>query len=106
MPHCCCEDCAARIPWRWHGHNASWVELYVEGNPFSIARPVLRSKAAVAQALEAFCDGGTPLEWRVALGLQLVNARLLLERGPEVYKQVKAASKLEKMLKVMRLARR
>jgi hypothetical protein len=101
MPQCSCAECLERLPWQWRdAEDGGWAEFYMEVSPYSVARPALGSKATVGQALEAFCSGETPLEWRVALGVQLANARPLLEKGPEVYKQVKTASQVEKMLKV------
>jgi hypothetical protein len=103
------EPCDCKQCWRTaHGWRFAlgqhWVDLYPALPSFSgrsMPQPrALCSKADVRHAVDALCDRSTPSEWRVALGRELVTARLCMEKGQQHFEDAGVSERVEDLLEV------
>jgi hypothetical protein len=103
---CDCEHCWRKANrWRLGPFAQRWADLYLPPLPSFSGRSMpqpraLCSKADVRHALEALCDGSTPAEWRLALGRELVTARLCMDKGEQHFEEAGVSERVEDLLEV------
>jgi hypothetical protein len=100
------EECWRKInSWRFGPSAEHWADFYLPPLPRfhgkSVPQPkALCSKADVAHALDALCDRHCPLEWRLALGRELVTARLRMDKGGQHLEDAGGSERVEDLLEV------